>query len=66
MPRIRTTRDVFVIQGNYGYGWEDENEEDNRTDGKRSLREYRANGPGAYRMVHRLERIQPSVPVSAF
>jgi hypothetical protein len=66
MPYLRKTRDVFVIQGNYGHGWEDENEEDNRKDGKRSLREYRENGPGSYRMVHRLERIQPSMPVHMF
>ena len=52
----RITKTVYVIQGNYGQGFEDENEEDNLTDGRRSLREYRENGPGVYKMVRRLVR----------
>jgi hypothetical protein len=34
-PRTRTTKDVFVIQGNYGQGWEDVTEEDSRKDAAR-------------------------------
>ncbi len=58
MPYQRKTRDVFVIQGNYGQGWEDENEETTREDARRSLREYRENGPGQYRRITRRERIE--------
>ena len=47
------TKLEFVIQGNYGQGWEDENCEANQKDGKRSLKEYRDNGPGAYRLIRR-------------
>jgi hypothetical protein len=45
-PRPRTTKDVFVVQQNWGYGWEDVNVEDRRKDGMRSVREYRENQPG--------------------
>lgn len=58
MAYQRKTRDIYIIQGNYGMGWEDENQEETRQDGKRSLSEYRDNGPGQYRMVKRRERIQ--------
>jgi len=48
------TRLAFIVQGNYGqHGWEDENEECNRVDARRSLKEYRDNGPGAYRLIRR-------------
>ena len=57
MARVRKTKDVFVIQGNYGDGWADENEEDSRKLGRISLKEYRANGPGLYRMIKRREKI---------
>jgi hypothetical protein len=44
---------AFVIQGHYGYGWEDVNEEVTLRDGKRSLREYNENEPYAHRMIRR-------------
>lgn len=53
MARVRKTVDEWIVQGNYGTGWEDENTETTRADGKRSLREYRENGPGEYRLVKR-------------
>lgn len=52
-PRPSKTHIEFIIQGNYGQGWEDENTELTREDAKRSLREYRENGPGAYRLIRR-------------
>lgn len=54
-PRVAKTKLVYVVQGNYGYGhgWEDENEEDNWPDAKRSIKEYRENGPGSYRLIKR-------------
>jgi len=56
------TKLVYVIQGNYGYGWDDENEEDNRVDAKRSIKEYRDNGPGSYRLIRRRVPIEAAQP----
>ena len=58
MSYTRKTKDVFVIQGNYGTGWDDENEEDTRIAARRSLKEYRDNGPGEYRLIKRREKIE--------
>ena len=52
-PRPSKTHIEYVIQGNYGYGWDDENTELTRADAKRSLGEYRANGQGSYRLIRR-------------
>lgn len=52
-PRASTTHIEFIIQGNYGYGWDDENTELNVKDARRSLREYRENGSGQYRLIRR-------------
>lgn len=56
-PRASKTKIEFVIQGKYPqYGsnkWEDENYEENRIDARRSLKEYRDNGPGLYRLIRR-------------
>lgn len=40
----------YDIQGNYGQGWETECTESTRAEALQRLREYRENGPGAYRM----------------
>lgn len=54
MAARRKMTSEWVVQGNYGQGWEDENYETTRVDGKRSLREYRANMPGyAHRLIVR-------------
>lgn len=58
MAYIRKTRDVWRLQGNYGYGWETECEESTRGDGLQRLREYRENGPGAYRLRKGREPIE--------
>ena len=60
--RARLTRDIWEISGNYGHGWEVENTEETRRDAVRSLREYRDNGPGIYRLAKLLERIEPQTP----
>lgn len=59
MAYQRKTRDIYVIQGNYGYGhgWEDECSEDSRREARQRLKEYRENGPGAYRLICRRERL---------
>ena len=49
----RRTVTEWVIQGDYGHGWEDENFEVTHRDAKRSLKEYRENGSGCYRLVKR-------------
>ncbi|MEV7675032.1 hypothetical protein [Streptomyces sp. NPDC088752] len=46
----------YVIQGNYGHGWEDVNTETTEEDGNRSLREYRKGEP---QFSHRL-RTRPA------
>lgn len=46
----------FVIQGNYGYGWSDEDFETTYRNAIRSLKEYCANGIGTYRIIRRRER----------
>jgi hypothetical protein len=54
MAYQRKTADVFVIQGNYGQGWEDVTEEDDRPAGRVQLRCYRDNEPQfAHRMIVR-------------
>jgi len=61
MARQRKTRDVFVLQGNYGYGhgWEDITEEYTRAEIRERLREYRTNaGEYRYRYIKRREPIQ--------
>ena len=39
----RTTKDVYVVQGNYGQGWEDVFESEDRKDAKDRLKEYNEN-----------------------
>ena len=60
MTYQRKTRDEFQVQGNYGYGhgWETENTEATRKEARQSLREYRDNGPGQYRLVCKRIRIE--------
>ena len=41
---------TYILQGNYGYGWDDEVEEDTREEIQRRLREYEENGGGQYRI----------------
>ena len=49
---IRKTKDVYVLMSNYGYGWEEEVEEDTLKEGKERLKEYRENCKNAsYRLV---------------
>lgn len=60
MSYQRKTRDVFIIQSNYGFGhgWEDECCESRRKDGLARLREYRENSPCPARMITRREKIE--------
>lgn len=58
MPYVRKTKDVFHIQGNYGWGFETECSEDNWKEARQRLKEYWENGPGVYRLVKRRERLE--------
>ena len=52
----RKTYDEWIVQGYYGFGWEDECVEFTRKEGLQRLKEYRANSQYASRLVKR--RIQ--------
>lgn len=66
--RARKTRDIYVVQGNYGYGqgWEDLTAEDDRKEGRERLREYRENESGVpFRLIKRRERLAPATTAHA-
>jgi hypothetical protein len=53
-PKIPKTKEEFVIQGNYGSGWEDVTSEDKWSEAKARLREYQENEPQyAHRRITR-------------
>lgn len=45
MSYIRKTKDVYILLSNYGYGWEEEIEEETFKDIKQRLKEYKENCP---------------------
>ncbi len=46
----------WVLQGDYGYGWDDLTAASDRTEARSLVRDYMANAPdGAYRLVNRRE-----------
>lgn len=51
--KIPKTREVFVVQGNYGSGWEDVTEETSYFGGKNRLHEYNENESYPHRIIHR-------------
>ena len=60
MAYQRKTRDIFVLQSNYGYqhGWEDTTYEDTWRAARAQLTCYRENQPEyAHRVIKRRERI---------
>lgn len=46
---------LTVLQGNYGYGWEDLTASENYAEVKQNLKDYRLNEGGTYRIVKRRE-----------
>jgi len=64
MAYQRKTEDVWYIQGNYGYGWEDlsgyivdpKNPSAARKEALEDLKRYRENEPAPYRLVRKRER----------
>lgn len=47
---VRKTVDRWDIMANYGYGWDCECSEYTSKDAKQTLKEYRENGSGTYRL----------------
>ena len=54
---IRKTIDRWDIMGNEGYGWYCECSEYSRQEAKQTLKEYRENGRGVYRLEKHREKI---------
>lgn len=45
---------LTILQGNYGYGWDDLTESESAAEVRRDLRDYRENDPsGRYRVIRR-------------
>ena len=58
--RVRKTKDIWVVQGNYGYGhgWEDVTAAETWKEAKENIREYRENERGVpFRVIRRREPI---------
>ena len=57
MTYQRKTSDVFVIESNYGYGWEETTASDARREAIEDLKAYRLNQPEySHRLIKRRER----------
>jgi len=44
---------VYIVQGNYGAGWEDVSGSVDRKDERATLKDYRTNDPHPHRMIRR-------------
>ena len=53
MARQRKTKDEFIVQGNYGAGYEDLTCEDTRKEARQRLKEYNENEGYAHRIIVR-------------
>ena len=59
MTRPIKTKKVFVIQGDYGQGWEDVTEEESYIEAKNRLHEYNENEPQyPHRRIIRREKLK--------
>lgn len=47
----------YVVQGNYGHGWEDLTGSTDYKEARDNLRDYRQNEPGPHRLIKRREKI---------
>jgi hypothetical protein len=56
---IRSTVDIWEVQGNYGHGWECVTAEETRKEARERLKEYRANESVPFRLVLKREKVQP-------
>lgn len=46
---------LYVVQGNYGCGWEDLTQSENYAEARQDLKDYRENEPYPHRLIHRRE-----------
>lgn len=57
MAYQRKTIDLFIVESNYGYGWEETTQEDSHKLGRLQLACYRSNQPQyAHRLVVKREK----------
>ena len=54
----RKTRDRWDLTSNYGYGWECECSDYTYAEAKQTLKAYRENGNGHYRLEKHREKIE--------
>ena len=55
MKKQNKYRYLVVLQGNYGYGWEDLTASEDRKEIKQDLKDYRENEGCTYRIINRRE-----------
>ena len=61
----RKTYDIYVIESNYGHGWEDTTASEDRRAARADLKAYRENQPEyAHRLVCKREKIAASLLAS--
>lgn len=59
MKYTRKTKDCYIVQGNYGYGWEDLTEEATRKEARIQLLCYNINERNyPHRLIVRREKIE--------
>lgn len=52
---IRKTKDVYILLGNYGYGWDELLTEESRKEALQRLKEYRENERNA---IHKIKKVR--------
>lgn len=58
MTYQRKTKDIYVLMSNYGYGWEEETQDETRREALQTLKEYRENSNGNHYIKKKRERIE--------
>lgn len=53
MPKISKYQEVYIVQGNYGSGWDDLTGSTNFKEARAELKIYNANEPSPHRLVTR-------------
>lgn len=53
LARRPKTELLYVVQGNYGHGWEDLTASADHKEARDNLRDYRQNEPGPHRLIKR-------------
>lgn len=58
MAYQRKTKDIYILMSNYGYGWEEETQDETRREALQTLKEYRENSTGNHYIKRKRERIE--------